>query len=91
MSNWRTILKRSHAIRVQIVQALIAALAFLDPGAILAIWNLMPASVSSRVPPAFVSAVGAVLFALALLTIVLRLIPQPKLTAKIEGTPNEPA
>lgn len=91
LPQWRTVLKRSHAIRVQLVQALLGVLTFIDPGVALGVWNMMPESVSRRVPPMFVSAVGAILFGLALLTIVLRLFSQPRLTAKIEEKTNGPA
>lgn len=82
---WRHILRRSYALRVQFFQALFGALTFLDPGAMLAVWNLMPESVARRVPPAFVSWIGAVLFALALLTILLRLFQKPKLQEETNG------
>ena len=82
IAHWRTVLKRSHAIRVQLVQALLGVMTFIDPGVALGVWNMMPESVSRRVPPMFISAVGAILFGLALLTIVLRLFAQPKLAEK---------
>jgi hypothetical protein len=86
--NWRTYLKRSHSIRVQIVQAVFGLLSWFEPGAALAIWNQMPGSVAARAPAGFVERVGAVLFALALASIVFRLLRQPKLEAKIEEKQN---
>lgn len=82
---WRSVLKRSASVWAGYAQALLGVLTFLDPGIALAVWNQMPASVSSRVPPAFISAVGAILFGLAMLTIALRLFAQPKLQEKIDS------
>lgn len=91
IEHWRTVLKRSHAVWLQFAQLAFGALSFIDPGTALAIWNQMPLSVSSRVPAGFVELVGAALFGLALMTILLRLIRQPKLDAKIEEKRNGPA
>ena len=82
---WRSVLKRSASVWAGYAQFLLGILMFLDPGFMLNIWNMMPPSVSSRVPPAFVSAVGAILFGLAMLTIALRLFAQPKLQEKIDS------
>ena len=82
---WRSVLKRSASVWAGYAQALLGVLTFLDPGIALAVWNQMPISVSSRVPPAFISAVGAILFGLAMLTIALRLFAQPKLQEKIDS------
>ncbi len=51
----------------------------------------MPEVVTARVPGTFVAAVGALLFGLALLTILLRLTAQPKLQEKIEEKRDEGA
>lgn len=88
IDHWRTVARRSHAIWMQAVQLIFGAFSLFDPGAALAVWNLMPGSVASRVPAAFVERVGAVLFIWALITVIARLWRQPKLAAKIQEKQN---
>lgn len=91
IKHWRTVARRSHAVWAQAAQMIFGALSMIDPSYALGVWNMMPGSVSSRVPQAFVERVGAALFIWALLTIVLRIFRQPKLEAKIEEKRNGPA
>lgn len=88
VSHWRQLLKRSHAIWLQLLQMLLGALTLIDPTIILQVWNMMPSGVAARVPENFVSWVGAFLFAWAMLTVLARLWRQPKLQAKIQEREN---
>lgn len=87
--HWKTVLGRSMSVWAQYVQGLLGILTFVDPSAALAVWRMMPEPVTARVPPAFVSAVGALLFFLAILTIALRLIRQGCIEAKLEEKKQE--
>lgn len=48
----------------------------LDPVALLAVWNMMPADVRGRLPGSAAALIGAVLFGLSMIA---RLVRQPKL------------
>lgn len=89
IDHWRAVLKRSAAIRAQILQAIFGALNFIDPSAALAVWNMMPEAIAERVPPGFVRTVGAVLFVWAVLTILLRVFRQPKLEERTNGQASD--
>lgn len=68
------------SVRIQLAAAALTGLMVIDPGTLLAAWNMMPATVRDVMPTGFLQTVGAILFATNVLAIVARGIKQPKVT-----------
>jgi hypothetical protein len=70
---------RQWSTRILIVQAILTGLQAIDPGTLLAAWNMMPGAVRDYLPAGFVQKTGLVLFALNMAAILLRQVKQKKL------------
>ena len=65
------------------LSAILTGLQAIDPGTLLAAWNMMPGAVRDYLPAGFVQKTGLLLFALNMAAILLRQVKQKKLE-----TPN---
>lgn len=79
--HWRA-LWRAWSIRLNGIGLLILGWFAIDPVGVLAVWNMMPAAVHQIIPAQVVSILGAILFALSMIA---RLVRQPKLKEKIDA------
>jgi hypothetical protein len=73
------------SVRIQIAAAFLAGLMIVDPATLLSAWNMMPEEIRNIMPIGFLQSVGAILFAMNVLTIMARGIQQKKVMS------NEPA
>lgn len=64
------------SVRIQLAAAALTGLMFIDPGTLLAAWNMMPTSIQEKMPTGFLQTVGAILFAVNVLAIFARGIKQ---------------
>lgn len=64
------------SIRLNAIGLLILGWIQFDPVSALAVWNMMPGPVASRIPAGMVSTLGMILFGLSMLA---RVVKQPKL------------
>lgn len=69
------------SIRLNALGLAILAWVQLDPVSVLAVWNMMPAAVTRLVPSSALTVIGMALFALSMIA---RLVTQPKLKAKAD-------
>ena len=76
---------RMWSVRVNAVGLFIVGLLWFDPTVVLGVVNLMPPAVRAALPDQIELAVGALFFALAMIS---RLVRQPKLDAKREDARN---
>lgn len=81
IENWTCTLWRAWSVRFNAIGLAILAWVSIDPVSVLTVWNLMPPAVRAVLPPHFVTIAGAALFALSMLA---RVVQQPKMVAKIE-------
>lgn len=81
LPHWR-ILWRSWSVRLNALGLAILAWFAFDPVSLLAVWNMMPAAVRDLIPEQFLSVIGAALFALSMIA---RLVKQPKMQEKIDA------
>lgn len=88
VESWTTVLWHSFSTRLNAIGLLILGWFQVDPVSVLSVWNSMPAVVRENLPPRFVLWVGMACFALSMLS---RIVRQPKMAAKIEEKSNGPA
>lgn len=81
LPHWR-VLWRSWSVRLNALGLAILAWFAFDPVSLLAVWNMMPAAVRDIIPQQFLSVIGAALFALSMIA---RLVKQPKMQEKIDA------
>jgi hypothetical protein len=81
LPHWR-VLWRSWSVRLNALGLAILAWFAFDPVSLLAVWNMMPAAVRDLIPEQFLSVIGAALFALSMIA---RLVKQPKMQEKIDA------
>lgn len=81
---WRTYW-RSWSVRLNAIGLALLGWIAIDPVSLLAVWNMMPAAVRDLVPAQFLSLIGAALFALSMLA---RVVRQPKLEEKVNAAAN---
>ena len=81
LPHWRA-MWRAWSVRLNAVGLAILAWFAVDPVSLLAVWNMMPAAVHDLIPAQILSILGALLFALSLIA---RLVRQPKLQEKIDA------
>jgi len=79
--HWR-VLWRAWSVRLNTIGLAILAWFAVDPVSLLAVWNMMPASVHSLLPSQIISVLGAILFALSLIA---KFVRQPKMERKIDA------
>ena len=75
IENWRSFW-RMWTTRINAIGLALMTWLAVDPVSLLAVWNMMPASVHAVLPRNFVVILGAALFALSMIA---RLVRQPKL------------
>lgn len=78
---WRVIW-RSWSVRLNAIGLAILGWFAIDPVSLLYVWSMMPPAVHDLIPSQWLSLVGAALFALSLLA---RMVKQPKMEAKINA------
>lgn len=81
LPHWR-VLWRSWSVRLNAVGIALLGWFAVDPVSLLGVWNMMPAPVRDLIPEQFLSTIGAALFALSLIA---RLVRQPKMQEKIDA------
>lgn len=79
VSYWREFW-RLWSIRFNALGLTILSFVYFNPVSALGVWNMMPASVRSALPPDFLQLIGMGLFALSMLSVVVR---QPKVEARV--------
>ena len=79
--HWR-VLWRAWSVRLNTIGLAILAWFAVDPVSLLAVWNMMPASIHALLPSQVISVLGAFLFALSL---VAKFVRQPKMERKIDA------
>lgn len=81
IEDWTCKLWRLWSIRLNAIGLAILGWVQFDPASALAAWKLMPGEVRAVLPENFVALTGGAFFALSMLA---RLVHQPKLEAKLE-------
>lgn len=81
LPHWR-VLWRAWSVRLNALGFAFYAWLGIDPTGVLTVWNMMPAPVRGLIPEQLVSALGAILFALAFFA---KFVSQPKLQEKINA------
>jgi hypothetical protein len=78
IDDWRSSL-HLWSVRLNALGLALMAWIQIDPVSILGVWNMLPVHTDRHLPPGAVAVIGGVLFALAMIS---RLVRQPKLDAK---------
>ena len=85
IEGWAHKVWRLWSIRLNAIGLAILGWVQIDPVSALGVWNMMPAEVRAVLPQNIVSLIGGSFFALSMLA---RLVVQPKLAEKIEERKN---
>lgn len=81
IENWTCTLWRAWSVRLNAIGLALLAWVSIDPVSVLVVWNMMPPAVRAVLPDHFIVILGAALFGLSMLA---RIVQQPKMAAKIE-------